>query len=729
MHALLKTYFGYDRFLPLQEEIISNVLAGNNSLVLMPTGGGKSLCYQLPALKLDGLALVVSPLIALMKDQVDALRANGLPAAFINSTLSSAEIDRVQKEAQGGRLKLLYLAPERIAAPSFRDFLRTLKMSLIAIDEAHCISEWGHDFRPAYRNLKILRAEFPQAPLIALTATATQQVRADIIAQLDLEGAKIFSISFDRPNLTYLIRPKKGAFDHLVALLKKHENESTIIYCFARKDTENITADLRAEGFRALPYHAGLENDVRRETQEKFIRDEVPIVVATIAFGMGINKPDIRLIAHMSLPKTLEGYYQETGRAGRDGLPAECVLFYSPGDRVKQEYFIGQVADEAERKNAREKLAAAVDFCELPTCRRRILLGYFGEELKPRTASSNPASAGTDETFNCGGCDICLAVKEEFDATEITQKILSVVLRTGERFGLNYVLDVLRGASRAKIRERGHHQLSVFAIADDFNADELQQIARHLLVRGLLAKNPGDYPTLRVTPAGRNFLRQREKITLQKPQADTEVRAVKVETADFDKSLFEKLRTLRKAIADEKGVSAFIIFTDASLRQMAHYLPSDDDNFVRITGVSDKKLAQFGARFLEVIKAHVHEHGLDPRTVPGRNRKKERAVKRTGSTYDETRHLVAQKLPLAAIAEQRGVTVTTIITHLEKLAGEGVNMDIEYLKPAAEKLARIKAAFQKSTGGATLKPVHKILGGKLSYAELRLARIFLEGES
>lgn len=728
MRTLLKTYFGYDRFLPLQEEIIANVLAGNDSLALMPTGGGKSLCYQLPALKLDGLALVVSPLIALMKDQVDALRANGLPAAFINSTLSFAEISRVQKEARDGRLKILYLAPERIAMPSFRDFLLTLEISLIAIDEAHCISEWGHDFRPAYRNLKLLCAEFPKAPLIALTATATQQVRADIIAQLDLEGAKIFSASFDRPNLAYHIRPKKGAFDKLVALLKKHANKPAIIYCFARKDTENIAADLRAEGFRALPYHAGLENDARRVTQEKFIRDEVSIVVATIAFGMGIDKPDVRLIVHMDLPKTLEGYYQETGRAGRDGLPAECVLFYSPGDRVKQEYFIGQITDETERENARKKLAAAVDFCELPTCRRRTLLGYFGEELKPRAASSNPAADGTDDIFNCGGCDICLAVEEEFDATEIARKILSAVVRTGERFGLNYVLDVLRGASRAKIRERGHHQLPVFGIVDDFNTDELQQIARHLQARGLLAKNPGDYPTLCVTPAGRNFLQQREKIALRKPRADTEIRAVKVETSDFDKDLFEKLRALRKAIADEKSVSAFIIFTDASLRQMAHYLPPDDDNFIRIAGVSDKKLAQFGARFLDAIKTHVRERGLNPRTVPGRSRKKERTVKRTGSTYDETRKLVAQKTPLATIAERRGVAVTTIIAHLEKLADEGVNMDIEYLKPPAEQLAQIKAAFQKSTGGAALKPAHTILGGKLSYAELRLARIFLEKE-
>ncbi len=404
--TILKTRFGYDHFRPLQEEIIANVLSRRDTLVLMPTGGGKSLCYQLPALCLDGVTLVVSPLIALMKDQVDALKANGIETAFINSSLTSAEIARVQTQAGKGQIRILYLAPERLAHSGFRNFLHTLNISLIAIDEAHCISEWGHEFRPDYRNLKILRRDFPAVPVIALTATATERVREDIIGQLSLQQGRTFISSFNRANLTYLVQPKQSAFTRLLALLQRHENEPAIIYCFSRKDTEDLAADLNAQGLKALPYHAGLDNSVRRETQEKFIRDQVPIVVATIAFGMGIDKPDIRLVVHYDLPKSLEGYYQETGRAGRDGLPSECVLFYSFGDRMKQDYFINQMEDDAERENARQKLAHMIEFCELQTCRRAFVLGYFGEQW---------------EEENCGNCDVCLAPKEEFDATEISQ--------------------------------------------------------------------------------------------------------------------------------------------------------------------------------------------------------------------------------------------------------------------------------------------------------------------
>ena len=406
--TLLKSHFGYDHFLPLQEKIITNVLARKDSLALMPTGGGKSLCYQLPALCFDGLTLVVSPLIALMKDQVDGLKANGIAAEFINSTLSPAEIARVQAQAKKGQLKILYLAPERLTLSGFRDFVRTLDVNLIAIDEAHCISEWGHDFRPDYRDLKALRRDFPAIPVIALTATATEKVREDIIVQLGLQRGQTFLSSFNRANLTYLVQPKRTAFSELLELLRRHKNEPAIIYCFSRKDTEGLAADLSANGLKALPYHAGLDNDLRKRTQEKFFRDEVPIIVATIAFGMGIDKPDIRLVVHYDLPKSLEGHYQETGRAGRDGLLSECVLFYSYGDKIKQDHFIDQIEDDVEQQNARQKLAQVVEFCELQTCRRKYLLEYFGEKW---------------EEENCSGCDVCLTPKEEFDATEIAQKI------------------------------------------------------------------------------------------------------------------------------------------------------------------------------------------------------------------------------------------------------------------------------------------------------------------
>ena len=353
---LLKSRFGYESFLPQQEEIVRHVLGKEHCLVLMPTGGGKSLCYQLPALCLDGLTLVVSPLIALMKDQVDALRANGIPAAFVNSSMTAAEIGGIHTAALMGRVKILYIAPERLTVPGFVSFLESASVSLIAIDEAHCISEWGHDFRPDYRNLKALRSKFPDVPCIALTATATERVREDIVAQLDIANGKTFVSSFNRKNLTYSVLPKSDRFSELLRLLRKHRGESSIIYCFSRKDTEELVADLREEGLSALPYHAGLDPSIRRLNQERFIRDEVPIIVATIAFGMGIDKPDVRLIVHYDMPKSVESYYQETGRAGRDGLPSDCLLFYSPGDRSRQEYWIGQMEDAEEKRRARRKL-------------------------------------------------------------------------------------------------------------------------------------------------------------------------------------------------------------------------------------------------------------------------------------------------------------------------------------------------------------------------------------
>ena len=407
MLTILKTHFGFDQFRPLQEEIIGCVMAQRDAFVLMPTGGGKSLCYQLPALMLPGVTLVMSPLIALMKDQVDALKATGIPAEFINSTLTRVEIDRIQAEALRGKIKILYAAPERLAMPEFQSFLEKITVSLIAIDESHCISEWGHDFRPDYRNLHLLRTRFPEVPAMALTATATRKVREDIIYQLSLDKAQTFISSFNRPNLSYAVLPKKDSYGQLVDLLREGQNESAIIYCFSRKDTEHLAADLRQEGFEALAYHAGLESEARRTNQEKFIRDEAHIIVATIAFGMGIDKPDVRLVIHYHLPKSIEGYYQETGRAGRDGLPSRCILFFSYADSIKQQYFIRQIEDEAERKNAYRKLDQMVEYCETATCRRAHLLAYFGEDYPPEP---------------CGGCDVCFSPREEFDATIISQK-------------------------------------------------------------------------------------------------------------------------------------------------------------------------------------------------------------------------------------------------------------------------------------------------------------------
>ena len=728
----LKSHFGFDRFLPLQEEIINQVLAGRDTLVLMPTGGGKSLCYQLPALCLSGLTLVVSPLIALMKDQVDALNANGIAASYINSTLSSAEIARVQEQARSGGLKLVYAAPERLALPEFRKFLRSIELSLIVVDEAHCISEWGHDFRPDYRNLKALRQEFPAVPVIALTATATEKVREDIVAQLDLQDAERFVSSFNRANLKYTVEPKNNSRPSFLGLLGQHQNESCIIYCFSRKDTESMAADLVSHGFKALPYHAGLDPVTRQETQEKFIRDQVPIIVATIAFGMGINKPDIRLVVHHDLPKTVEAYYQETGRAGRDGLPSECVLFFSYSDKIKQDFFIDQIVDDPQRETARQKLALILKFAEMQSCRRKFLLEYFGERW---------------DQANCGSCDVCLTPKEEFDATEISQKILSAVIRTGERFGANYVIDVLRGADTKRIGTLGHDRLTVYGIAGNSAANDLKQLVRSLTERGLLAINGSDRPTISVTPAGMSFLNGREGLRLTKPH-DTNghgpahqvgretLRITRAKGSNghdpadqgsaqaCDQELFDKLRALRKEISDERGVPPYVIFHDTVLREMATLFPLSPESFGRINGVGTRKQADLGDQFLAVILPYAEAKDLPDRTANPTRRDRRVSVRRPGATIYETKKLLQQGLSVAEISERRGLAWSTIIGHLERLVMSGEDLDLDHLMPPRERFEKIESAFQQM-GTQYLTPIWELLGEDYSYDELELVRIGL----
>ncbi len=731
MLDLLKTHFGFDGFLPLQEEIISSLMAGNDAFVLMPTGGGKSLCYQLPALVLGGLTLVVSPLIALMKDQVDALKANGIPAGFINSSLTQGQIARVEQMVREERLRILYVAPERAILPEFRDFLAGLDVRLLAIDEAHCVSHWGHDFRPAYRELKSLREVAPSAPAVALTATATKPVREDILTELGLRQADVFISSFNRPNLTYTVEPKEKSLEPLLDLLRKHRGESAIIYCTARKSTEEMAHTLSRHGFKAEAYHAGLEPEARRAVQDRFIRDETSVVVATIAFGMGIDKPDIRLVVHYDLPKNLESYYQETGRAGRDGMPSECVLFYSYADKAKQEYFLGRMEDVEERERSRKRLEQMVAFCNLSTCRRRYVIEYLGEEWPEQ---------------DCGGCDVCLSPQEEYDATETAQKLLSAVIRTGETFGAAYIIRVLLGSADKRIREYGHDQLSVFGIVRDQSREELHQLVNALLSRGLLAGSGGQYPTLQVTPQGRQFLKCRESLTLTRPvsrsntrDAETDASSGRIGRRDriragddghepYNEELFSELSDLRKRIADHQGVPAFVIFGDRSLRDMAAKAPATREEFSGIYGVGEAKLRELSGPFLRVIKAYVDRHGppqMEAKRRPAASpdlASEQRRPRTVGESFRETGRLISAGASVAEVAHLRGLAETTIVGHLELLVREGEEVDFDHLLPTGQRLDAINDAFEVM-GHQLLRPVFDELGGSCSYQELRLARL------
>jgi ATP-dependent DNA helicase RecQ len=708
MLELLKKHFGYDSFRPLQQEIITRITSGKDTVALLPTGGGKSLCYQLPALMFDGVTIVISPLISLMKDQVDQLTTNGIPAAFINSSLSYEELSDVYERALLGKIKILYLAPERLKAAGFEDFLQQLKISLLAVDEAHCISEWGHDFRPDYRNLKYLRSVFPSVPVIALTATATDKVRADIIKQLELSDPQTFIGSFNRPNLTYTVLPKKQFGEQVLTLLDKYKGESVILYCFSRKDTENLAESLRGKGYLAAAYHAGLDPQTRAEVQDKFIKDKINIITATIAFGMGIDKPDVRLVVHCDLPKSVEGYYQETGRAGRDGLPSECVFFYTYGDRRKHAFFINQLTDPVEQEKAWQKLEEILKYGDLATCRRSYLLNYFGEEYT---------------NANCASCDICLETAPQFDATIITQKILSAIVRTGENFGAGYIVRILLGDTDERIEAADHDKLSVFGIVTDFNKQELTALIRQIVARGLINQTTGQYPILQLSDAGKTFLQQRQTIQLAKVDFTSRKKSTRKQEIDqeYNRELFEELRALRRELAEERGVPPYIIFGDATLREMASQVPHTQDELLEISGVGKQKLDWFGKDFLEILSSYPQ-----PEKASGMLKKISNKITDSifGGTYEKTKALILQQLPLPEIAKQRGIVISTAFDHLEKLVEWDPELPIDYMRPSLEDLSTIGAAFQQS-GGWGLFPVKELLGARYSYDELRLARIFL----
>ena len=706
--ATLKRHFGYDQFRPLQREIISDSLAGRDVFVLMPTGGGKSLCFQLPALIRQGLTIVVSPLISLMKDQVDALQTSGIAATYLNSTLARHEATARWRGLHRGEYRMLYVAPERLMLDTFLERAVNWNIAQLAIDEAHCISEWGHDFRPEYRELKKLRTHFPDVPMVALTATATERVRTDIVNQLKLREPRCYVASFDRPNLTYRVVPKTARHEQLLELIRSRPDDSGIVYCASRKIAESLARNLNEDEVSAKPYHAGLTSAERTKNQEAFLRDDIRVVTATIAFGMGINKPNVRFVVHYDLPKNLESYYQETGRAGRDGLPSECVLLFSASDVAKQLHFIEEKS-ESEARIAREQLRQMVHYAETRECRRTTLLQYFGEQYTKQS---------------CDGCDNCLTPRETFDGTIPAQKFLSCVHRihakSGFGFGVNHIVDVLRGADTEAIRQRNHNELSTYGIGRELKREAWQAIGRELLRLGLIECAPGKFATLNLTPAGRDALRRRTPITLTKHievvARDQKARAGAIEC---DEALFERLRGLRRKVADERNVPAYVIFSDVSLREMAKNYPTTATEFRRIPGVGEQKLKDFADPFLGEIENYLAAHSrrtfsgsLEPLRAPHRTRLNDSQREtlrrfRSGESVDE-------------ISRARGFVRSTVYDHLEAAIKLGESLKPDRFFTAAQ-LEEIASAFRK-VPDRKLADVRSLLDAKYDFGELRIFR-------
>jgi ATP-dependent DNA helicase RecQ len=589
IHDTLRQVFGLHEFWPHQQEIIEGLIEGRDAFVLMPTGGGKSLCYQLPALCRPGVAIVVSPLISLMKDQVDALVASGVSAAFYNSTLEAADARETLARLHADQLDLLYVAPERLMSNGFIERLGEIEIALIAIDEAHCISQWGHDFRPEYATLGTLREHFPGVPLVALTATADPHTRHDIVDLLGMQGVHQYITSFDRPNIRYTVLEKHRPKDQLQCFLATQPGEAGIVYALSRKRVEEVAESLQSQGLAAAAYHAGLPASVRRDVQERFLRDDILIVVATVAFGMGIDKPNVRFVVHYDMPRHIEGYYQETGRAGRDGLPSEALLLFGTQDVVMARVMLDNTTDQDRRRIESHKLQSMVGFAESLTCRRRVLLGYFGEHLEQ----------------DCGNCDVCQNPPERFDATEDARKALSCVFRVGQRFGVKHVVDVLRGAETDRIRNLNHDRLTTYGIGADRSDAEWTSIMRQLIHRGLLLQDIANYSVLKLTDQARPLLRGEASLELAKPRIRQ--KALKktprpaISLDDNDLPLFNKLRELRKEVATQQGVPPYVIFGDVSLVEMSQRRPRNEDEFLAITGVGQLKLERHGATFLEAI--------------------------------------------------------------------------------------------------------------------------------
>ncbi len=661
----LKEVFGYSQFRGNQEIIIRNLLNGKNTFVIMPTGAGKSLCYQLPAMMNDGLAVVISPLIALMKNQVDQMNAYGVNARFLNSTLSKGEITKLKKECMLGNVKLLYVAPESLNKEETILFLNKVKVNFIAIDEAHCISEWGHDFRPEYRRIKTMILSLGDMPVIALTATATPKVQIDIQKNLQMEEADVFISSFNRQNLYYEVRPKKETKKQLIKFLKEHKGKSGIIYCLSRKKVEEVAQLLNVNGFSAVPYHAGLDPDVRIKNQDDFLNEEVDIVVATIAFGMGIDKPDVRFVVHYDVPKSLEGYYQETGRSGRDGLEGICLMFYSHNDLSKLEKF-NKDKPVQERENARVLLQEMEYYAESPVCRRRQLLHYFGEEY-------------TQE--NCGMCDNCVHPRERFEGSEYVKMVLDAAKQTNTRFGLNHLVHVIRGVEDEYVKSYGHFDLPIFGVGSNEDEDFWKSVVRQTLIFQYLEKDIDNIGVLKMTKKGEQFLKKPYTVELARDhdftteieEEEESAERVPVNTKAYDEKLFEILKAIRKKVAREKDLPPYVIFQDPSLEEMSTTYPTTKEELASVNGVGMGKVNKFGAQFLEVIQKYVEDNEIETAS--------EVIVKASVNKSKIKIFIIQQvdrKVDLEEIAESKSVSFDELLSEIENICFSGTKLVLDY---------------------------------------------------